>query len=52
VGILIGYGVGAVAEITNFITWRHLYGTEAVLMLVCGCMYCFMSPELVQVVIG
>jgi len=49
VGILVGYGVGAVAYTTNFITWRHLYGCEAGLMLVCGCGYCFMHPQLIQV---
>jgi hypothetical protein len=43
------YGIGAVADTTDFITWRHLYGFEAVLMLITGVIYCFMSPDLVQV---
>ena len=44
------YGVGAAANVYDVITWRHLYGTEAALMLVCGSMYCFMSPKMIQVV--
>lgn len=43
------YGVGAAANVYDVITWRHLYGTEAALMLVCGFMYCFMSPKMIQV---
>eukprot|EP00615_Pteridomonas_danica_P012260 CAMPEP_0114340450 /NCGR_PEP_ID=MMETSP0101-20121206/8383_1 /TAXON_ID=38822 ORGANISM="Pteridomonas danica, Strain PT" /NCGR_SAMPLE_ID=MMETSP0101 /ASSEMBLY_ACC=CAM_ASM_000211 /LENGTH=580 /DNA_ID=CAMNT_0001473713 /DNA_START=142 /DNA_END=1885 /DNA_ORIENTATION=+ len=49
IGILIGYIVGAIADATNFITWRHLYGFEAVLMLITGISYLFISPELIQV---
>jgi hypothetical protein len=43
------YGVGAAASTYDVMTWRHLYGTEAALMLVCGAMYCFMSPKMIQV---
>lgn len=49
IGILVGYGLGALADVTHFITWRHLYGGEAVLMLICGIVYNFISPSLVQV---
>jgi len=49
IGILVGYGVGAWASTSKAITWRHLYGTEAIFMLGCGITYCFMSPQLIQV---
>lgn len=49
IGILIGYTIGAIADTTDFITWRHLYGFEAVLMLITGILYCFIDPKLIQV---
>ena len=49
VGILIGYVVGAVADTTHFVSWRHLYGFEGFMMVACGVVCIFMDPQLVQV---
>lgn len=49
IGILIGYGVGGVADMTGFVTWRQLYALEAAVMLLCGVFTGLFSPELIQV---
>lgn len=49
VGILVGYCVGAAADTTGFVSWRHLYGFEGATMVFCGAVCIFMDPRLVQV---
>jgi MFS family permease len=49
VGVLVGYTVGAVATVDSTLGWQYYYGLQAVLMLLCGIMYCFIDPALIQV---
>jgi hypothetical protein len=51
VGVLAGYGVGATASLDATASWQYYYGAEALLMLLCGVLYCFIDPALIQVVL-
>lgn len=49
VGVLLGYAVGAIATVDSTLSWQYYYGMEALLMLLCGIMYSFIDPALIQV---
>ena len=48
-GILVGYVVGAIADSTRFVSWRHLYAFEGAMMCACGVVSMFFDRDLLQV---